>query len=161
MIDMDDEVANLEVSKIREKSSRKIASLLGGSALFLETIRLRVNLKAGLLEPEALRQTPACHQYGGGMCIFGSFYRNSDDVVVTKQFDRAFRAPGAFRNDNDRGPALPRASYVRHPIADAAVKLHGRLTGHVLHTALVERQLLQARGDADTRRQRVPVRERF
>ena len=95
------------------------------------------------------------------MRVLGPFNRNRDDVVVTEDFDGAFGAAGAFRDDDDRGAALARAPDIRHPIADATVKLHRRLTRHVVHAALVERQLLQARRDTDTRRQRVPVCERF
>ncbi len=60
-----------------------------------------------------------------------------DDVVLTEDFDGALCTTGTVSNKENGIALLSRVSYVGDPIADTPSELHGRLSGHLMHSALV------------------------
>ena len=97
MINVDDEIADLQVAKIGEKGPRQVSTLLRGTTLLLEDIGLGIHLETGLVEREASREIAASHQDSSCMRVLGPFDRNRNDVVVAKDLDGALRAAGAVR----------------------------------------------------------------
>ena len=59
VIDVDNQIADFQIAKVRKKRAREISTLLRAASLFLEDVGLRINLKAGLFEEESLRKTSA------------------------------------------------------------------------------------------------------
>ncbi len=53
VIDVDDEVADLEIAKVREKRLCETAALLRRTTLFVKDVGLRIDLKARVRETEA------------------------------------------------------------------------------------------------------------
>ena len=74
-----------------------------------------------------------------------TFDGNGDDVVVVKDFDGAFRAAGAFRDDDDSGAALPRSSGYRPPSRRFDCGTPSPADRPPDARRLVNRQFLQAR----------------
>ena len=92
VIDMDDEVANLQIAQVREKRLREVAALLRRAALFLENVGLCVDLKRGIRQTESSRQ--ACRQQRAPRRHgrVGMLDRNRDDVVLLQDLDRPLGA---------------------------------------------------------------------
>ena len=58
MINVDDEIADLQVAKIGEKGPREVSTLLRGTTLFLEDIGLGIHLETGLSSEKPFERLP-------------------------------------------------------------------------------------------------------
>ena len=66
VVDVDDEVADLQVAEVGEERARRRAAALVRLAFFLEDVGLGAELQAGLGQPEAARQMADADEHGGG-----------------------------------------------------------------------------------------------
>ena len=67
VIDVDDEIANLQVAQVGEKRLRETAALVRGRTLFFEDVGLGVDLQCGVRETESSRERPDGDQHRCGM----------------------------------------------------------------------------------------------
>ena len=107
MIDVDDEIANLQVAQVGEKRLRETAALLRRAALLFEDIRLCVDLQSRVGKTESSRERADCHQDCGGMGV-RVLDRHRDDVVLAKDLDGPLCASGTV-GDEQYGVARSRA----------------------------------------------------
>ena len=128
VIDMDDQVADLEIAQVGQERLRQIAPLLGRSALLLENIRLRVQLQRTAGETEAARERADGDEHPGRMDVFGAFDRNGDDLELVKDFDRPLGASGTVGNEQHRVAAIAGLPNVGDPVADATAEFERGLT---------------------------------
>ena len=112
MVDVDDEVADLQVAQVREERLGRRAPPLGRAPLFLEDVGLGVDLQAGVGQPEAARQRADRDQHRRVARVLGALDRHREDVVFLQQLDRPL---GAARR---RGDEQRRLAVVAQP-ADA------------------------------------------
>ena len=143
MIDVNDEIADLQVAQVGEKRLGQAAPLLPGRSFLFEDIRLGVDLQSRGGEAEAAREGADRHQYG---CRVGVsvFHGHRDNLVLPKDLDGALRAAGAVSDEEHRVAALPRLANVSDPVADAATELHRGLTRDLVNAGLVfERELFE------------------
>ena len=131
VIDVDDEVADLQVAQVREKRLGGRAPALRRAALFFEDVGFGVDLQSGVGQPEAARQIADRDEHRRVTRVLGALHRDGEDVVLLQQLDRPF-GPAWRRRDEQRRFALAaKPSNLRHPIRHATVHLHARLTSNV------------------------------
>ena len=109
VIDMDHEVANLEVAQVGQKRLGEAAPLLRGTTFLFEDIRLGVDLQRRVGKTESSRQRPDSDEH---CCCMGSrrLRPAPHDVVVAKNLDGALGATGAVGDEQHRVAALSRVS---------------------------------------------------
>ena len=95
------------------------------------------------------------------MRILGPLDRNRDDVVVVQNLDGALRAAGAVCDDDHCRATLSCAPDISNPVCYPAVELHGRLAADLMHPAVLNRQLLEARPGRRAHGERVPIHKRL
>ena len=131
VIDVDDEIADFQIAEVREEGGGGRAPALVDLALLFEDVGLGPELETRFRQPEPLREVAGADQHAGPVGIFGALDRHREDVVVGEQLDGAFGTAGRVGDEEDGVAALASAANLRHPVLDAAVELHRRLTGHV------------------------------
>src|SRR3954466_2748846 len=92
MIDVDDEVADLQIAQVREKRLRRRPPPLRRATFFLENIRLGVDLKARVRQTETARQCADADEHGGILRIVRTLDWHCEDFVFLEDFDRALGA---------------------------------------------------------------------
>ena len=102
VVDVDDEIADLEIAQIGEERLRRRPAPLGRAALFLEDVGLGVDLQAGVRQPEAARQAADRDQHRGVPRVLGALDGNREDVVLLEQLDRALGAAGRGGHEQRR-----------------------------------------------------------
>ncbi len=131
VIDVNDQVADLEVAQIGQERLRKIAPLLRRSTLLFEDVGLGVNLQRSISEPESTREEADGNENGRGVRVLRALDRDGDDLVFLEDLDRAFRAAVALRDEQDRVASLARLPDLGDPVVDAAAEFHRRLTANM------------------------------
>ncbi len=109
VVDVDDEIAGLEIAEVREKRARRGAPALVDLALLLEDVGLRPELQRRFGQPEPARQVAGADQHRCRVRVLGPLDRDREHVVVGEQLDRALGAAGRVRDEDDR-VAAARAS---------------------------------------------------
>ncbi len=132
MIDVDHEVADLEVAEVREKRLGGGAAPFGRATLLLEDVGLGVDLQPGVGQPEAARQRADGHEERRVAGIFGALDRDGEHALFLQQLDRPFGSPGRGRDEQGRVAVLAKPADLGHPVLDAALELDRRLAAHVL-----------------------------
>ena len=99
VVDVDDEVADLEVAQVGEKRLRRRPAPLGRAALFLEDVGFGVDLQAGVRQTEPARQRADRDEHRGVPRVLGALDRDREDVVFLEQLDRPL---GAARRRGDK-----------------------------------------------------------
>ena len=162
MVDMDDEIAHLEVAKIREKRSGETVPLVARAAFLFEDVRLGVHLKARLQETESARKRADGHQHCRGARIFNPLDRHRDDFVLPQNLHDPFRAATAVGDKEDRVASLARLANLGDPFVDTAPELPRGLAGHMATIpVLAHRQLLEARRHTRASLELFPRHERL
>ena len=148
MIDVDDEVADLEIAQVGEERLGEVAALLGRAAFFLEDVGLGVDLQRRIGEPEAARQRADGHEHRGRMRVLGALDGNGDDLVLLQDLDGALGAAVTVGDEQHRVAALAGLPDVGDPVVDAPAELHRRLARtHVPRTSasIADGQLFEPR----------------
>ena len=151
VIDVDDEIADLQVTEIGEERGGRGAPALVNLPVLFEDVGLRPELETGLGQPEAAREVTGPDQHAGPVGVFGALDRHGEDVVVGEHFDGSLGAARGVGDEKDGVAALATATDFRGPILHAAVELHRRLTGHVARrcatlAVLADLERLEQRG---------------
>ena len=131
VVDVDDEVANLEIAQIGQKCLRRRPPAFGRAALFFEDVVLGVDLQARGGQPEPTRQTADRHQHSGVARVFRALDGNREDAVLLQQFDRALGAPRRRRDKQRRRAFIAAPADLGDPVGNAAVEFDRRLTRNV------------------------------
>ena len=131
VVDVDDEVAGLQIAEVREERPGGRAAALVDLALFLEDVGLGPELQLRLRQAEAAAQMTDADQHRGGMAIVRALDRHREDVVVGEQLDRPLGAAGGMRDEDHRVAALAAAADLVDPVGHAAGELHRRLARDV------------------------------
>ena len=105
VVDVDDEIADLEIAQIREKRLGRRAPPLGRAPLFLEDVGFGVDLQAGVGQAEAARQTRRPRRAR----------RRSARLRRARPEPRRRRIPSAARSSARRGPAVAATNSVVSP----------------------------------------------
>ena len=101
MVDVDDEIADLQVAQVREERLGRGAAALRRAALFLEDVGFGVDLQARVRQPEAARQPADRHEHRRIPRVLGALDRHREDVVFLEQLDGAL-GPARRRGDEQR-----------------------------------------------------------
>ena len=128
MIDVDDEVADLQVAKVGEERLRRRASALGRAPFLLEDVRFRVDLQARIGQTESARQRADDDEHRGVARVLRALGGDGEDLVFLEQLDRSFRTARRGRDEQRRLAGVPEAADLGHPIGNAAPELGDRLT---------------------------------
>ncbi len=158
VIDVDDEVAGLQIAEIgKERAGGGLAAFVD-LALFLEDVGLGPELKLRIRQTEPAAQMTDADQHGGGVRLFAALDRHGEDLVVGEQFDRPLRSTRRVRDEHERLAAFASALDLFDPVLQATAKLHGRLTGDVVDARFrfTEGRGLERRGGAEPVGNRVP-----
>ena len=95
------------------------------------------------------------------MRILGPLDWNRDDVVVVQNLDGALRAADAACDDDHCRATLSCPPDISNPICYPAAELHGGLAADLMNTAVLNRQLLEARRRGRAHGERVPIHKRL
>ncbi len=106
VVDMDDEVAGLEVAEVGQERARRRLAALVNLAFFLEDVGLGPELELGFRQAEAAAQMADADEHGRGVRVLGTLHRHGEDLVVGEELNRAL---GAARPCARRGPSCRRA----------------------------------------------------
>ena len=158
VIDMDDEVADLEVAEVRqERARRRAAPLVRGLALLFEDVRLGPDLEAASGRRKPFVQMAVRDEDRRRPRVLGAIDRHGEDFVLGEQFDRALGAAVRVGDEEDDLAALARAPDLGDPVADPAAEVLRRLRRDVLQARLVlDRQRLERDRAFEPRRARPP-----
>ncbi len=158
VIDVDDEVADLEVAEVGEEGAGGGLAPLVHLPFFLEDVGLGPELQAGVRQTEAAGQPADADQHRGGVRVLGALHRHGEDRVVGEQLDGALGAALRVGHEHHRVAALPALLDVGDPILQAAAELPCRLRGNVPDAAfLTERQRLERGTGVEPRLDVLPV----
>ena len=135
MVDVDDEIAHLEVAKVREKRLGEALPLVGRTTLLFEDIGLGIDLKRRLREPEPAGERADGHQHRCGMRILDALDEHGDDVVLPQDFHGPLGAAVAVGDKENRVAPLARRADLGDPVVDPAAELHRGLAGHLADLA--------------------------
>ena len=127
MIDVNDVIANLEITQVRQERLRRRSAAIRRATFFFEDIGFGIDLKIGVGKPESLRHRALCDQNGRVPGVFGSLDRNGEDVVFLQQLDRSFGAARRRRGKERRATRFTVPPNVRHPVRQPSMKRHCRL----------------------------------
>ena len=127
VIDVDDEIADLQIAQVGEKRLGRRPAPLRRAPLLLEDVGFGVDLQAGVGQPEAARQPADGHQHRGVPRVVGALDRNGEHVVLLEQLDRALGAARRRGDEQRRLAVVAQAPDLGDPVGDAAVHLDGRL----------------------------------
>ena len=135
MIDVDDEIADLQVAQIRQERLGRRATPIGRAPLLVEDVRFGVDLQPGVRQPESPRQIARGDQHRRVSRIVGPLDRNGEDVVFLEQLDRPLGTAGVAATNSIVSPSSlscgsPRPSRGHgrafRPPADSAREPSGR-----------------------------------
>ena len=127
VVDVDDEVADLQIAKIGEKRLGRGPAAFGCAPLFLEDVRLGVDLQAGIRQPESAREAADRDEDRRVPRIFRPLDRHREDVVFLEHLDGAFGAARRRRHEQRRFPFVAQTTDAGDPVGDAALHLDRRL----------------------------------
>ena len=140
VVDVDDEVADLEVAQVREK--RLASPTAGAPAPGALPRRRRPRRRSG----ERRRaggsprdRLPDGHQHGRVPRVLGALDRHGEDLVVLEQLDRALGAARRRGDEQHRLALLAQPPDLGRPSRHAAVQLDGGLTRTCGGRAIVSR----------------------
>ena len=120
VVDMDDEVAGLEVAEVREeRASRRLAALVDFS-LFLEDVGFGPELELGFRQPEAAAEMPDPDEDSRRVRVRGALHRHGVDLVVGEELDRSLGAAGRVSHEDHRVATLAAATDFLHPVLYAS-----------------------------------------
>ena len=105
VVDVNDEVADLQIAQIRKECLGRRATPFGRASLLFEDVGFRIDLQAGVGKTEAARQRSDRDEHHRVARVFGALHRNGEDVVLLQQLDRAL---GSTRCGGDEQHGLAR-----------------------------------------------------
>ena len=127
VVDVNDEVAHFQIAEIGQERLAWRSTLLGDAPRLVEDVRFRVNLQAGIRQPESARHAAHGDQHRRVARIVGSLDRNGEDVVFLQQLNRPLGTARRRRNKQHGLASFLQLSELGNPVRDAAVELDGRL----------------------------------
>ena len=128
VVDVDDEVAHLQVAQVGQERPRgRPARALTGPALFLEEIRLGVDPQARGGQPEPPRQHPRRHEHAGGERVLAAIDVHAAQLVVVENLDDALGAAGRGRDEEHRVAGAAGRRDLGDPVREPAREREGRL----------------------------------
>ena len=145
MIDVDDEIAHLEIAKVREKRLGQVLALVGRPALFFEDVRLHIICSAASgagTRATTIRRPRAPPPRGR---VLGALHRHRDDVVLAEDFDGAL---GPAWLSATKSTVSPRSRASRISATQSLTRPRNSIAGwqRVSRTGpLADRQLLEPR----------------
>ena len=159
VVDVDDEVAGLEVAEVRQERARRRLAALVDFPLFLEDVGLGPELELCFRQPEAAAEMPDADQDGRRVRVLGALHRRGVDLVVGEELNRPLGAARRVRDEDHRVAALAAAADLLDPVLHAPGELDRRLTADVDRPWAVvgERERLERRRSLEPRARRVPV----
>ena len=156
VVDVDDEVADLEVAEVGEERPRRRPAALVGLPLLLEDVGLGPELEPGLGQAEAAAQMADADEHGARVRVLGALDRRGEDLVVGEQLDRALGAARRVRDEDHRVAALAAAPDLRDPVRHAPGELERRLTARCGPAAGPRRRAPASRAPSPPRARRSP-----
>ena len=151
VVDVDDEVADLQVAEVRQERAVGRSAPFVRAALFLEQIAFGEQPQVRVRQMEAARQPAGRDEHGRAFEIVRVGDRARADVVVGEQFDRAFGAARRGRHKHDAIAFGPRRADLLHPVADAPVVRGRRPGGDVLDDSARPAAPKPSSGDGQSR----------
>ncbi len=154
VVDMDDEIANLQIAEVgQERSAGGPPPLLVDAAFLLEQIGLGEERDVRLRQVEAARQAAGRDEHCRLAQVVGQRDRARANPVVGEELDRAFGAARGRRDEHHLIAARLRLPNLLHPVADAAVILDRRQAADVSQgrIGIVDRQLARAPARSEPR----------
>ena len=147
VVDVDDEVADLEVAQVGEerRRQRSLARRAAAMAVLLEDVGFGVERDRRLRQPEAAAQRAHRHQHRARRHLAGAGGQFGAHVVVGQHLDGALGAAGRLGDEHDRVAAGATLAHFVHPVGDAAVEALAGLRGHV-----PQRRVLQSGASPST-----------
>ena len=131
MVDVDDEIADLQIAQVREKRLGGGAAALRGAPLFLEDVGFGVDLQAASGSRKPRDRWPTADQHRRIPRVVGALDRNGEDVVFLQQLDGPLGAARRGGDEQRRLAVLAQPPDLGDPVGDAAVQLDRRLTADV------------------------------
>ena len=131
VIDVDDEVADLQIAEIGDEGSRRGSPSFVRPALLFEQVGLGENLQAGSWEVESLGELAGRDEHRGVFEIVGRADRAAAHLVLVQQFERSLGAAGRGRHEDRDVAAVARLANLVDPVANPAPVLQSRGTGDV------------------------------
>ncbi len=159
VVDVDDEVAGLEVAEVGQERPRRRLAALVDLALFFEDVGLGPELELGLGQAEAAAQVADADEHRRRVRVARMFHRHGEDLVVGQELDRALGPAGRVRDEDHRVAALAAAPDFLDPVLHPPGELDRRLTPDVDRPRVVvgERQRLERRRALEPGADRVPI----
>ena len=131
MIDVDDQVAGLEIPQVRQKRLGGRLPPLWSAPILLEDVGLGINLESGVRQPEPAGEPADGHEHGRVPRVFRTIDGNGEDVVLLQQLDRALGPARRRGDEQDRLSLVAEPSNLGNPIGNPALQLDGGLAANV------------------------------
>ena len=123
VIDVDDEVADLQVAQVGEEGFGGRRPSLWRAALFLEDVGFRIDLESSIGQPKAARKVANRDEYGGVLSVLCAIDGNREDFVLLEQ-PRSCARRGPSRRRRTTWFRLHRAAQAR--ISEPPSRRRGR-----------------------------------
>ena len=130
MVDVDDEITDLEIAKIRQKCFRRRPPPLRRATLFFEHVGFRIDLEAGVGQTKAAGERTHGDEHGGVPGVVRALDRDSEHVVFLEELDGAFGAARRRRHKQHGFAGVAEAPDLGNPVHDASLQFDRGLTAH-------------------------------
>ena len=131
MVDVNDQVADLQIAQVRQERFGNRAPRASLRALFLEDVRLGNDVKLCRRKAEAFGELTDGDEDRHVQQLVGAVHHHAAKVVLGEQLHRALGAPFGAGDKHDGVAALAHAAHFRDPFLDSASEFDGRLTRDV------------------------------
>jgi hypothetical protein len=133
VVDVDDEIAHLQVAQVREEGRRGgfLARRAAPLPIVVEEIGLGVDGDAAAGEADAVREAADRDEHGAGAQRARARRRFRAHVVVLEHLERALGAAGRVGHEDHGVAGVAAFAQLGDPVGDAAAEVCDRLRGHV------------------------------
>ncbi len=133
VVDVDDEIADLEIAEIREERRRQraLARRAAAVTVLFEDVGFGVEREGGVGQAHSAAERADGDQHRPGAHLAGAGRLLGADVVVGQHLDGAFGAALSFGHEHDRIAGSAAVPYFLHPVGNPAVEPLRRLGGDV------------------------------